>query len=149
MNVFEAIDMSIDKLSEENIDETVYYDTLTSDDDGQPVATLNIHALRLLANLASITIHGIQVIKEPHIDEKGALQPSEYVISATAQIIEEDGRVRQDISMVTQPTHHRSGKPNPNFREIAITRAKRNAVAALVPAQYYLCLLYTSPSPRD
>ena len=138
MNIFKAIDEAVKTLSDPRIDETRYYDNYPARGNTPASDSLNIHGLRLLANYADISIIEVVELKQPKYDDKGKMLPSEYVVSATAEIITDANDTRRDTSIVSQPTHYNAGKENPNFRETAVTRAKRNAIKSLVPERYYL-----------
>lgn len=138
MNIFKAISQSVNTLSESDIDETRFYETIPGRGGSPDEIVLNIHGIRVLANHANISIIDVKELKQPKYDDKGVMIPSEYVVSATAEIITEDNDTRRDTSIVSQDTHYNAGRANPNFRETAVTRAKRNAILSLVPARYYL-----------
>ena len=151
MDIFQAIDLAVDKLTEDGIDQTQYFDTIEAKQtsEGPPhtrpgseqTHVLNVNAVRLVANIAGISITEVKVLREPKFNDEGKMVKSEYVVSATAQIRTMNGNTfqeRKDTAIFSEPTHLSNGEPNPNFREVAISMAKRNAMRGLIPEKYFL-----------
>jgi len=109
----------------DGLDESAFYDTFTIQ--GRRRYTLNYKGVRVLAGVMGVRIESIE---ETDLDEN---------MEVKAISINVDGH--HGFSFISQPKKMGNGKPDPDYREKAFTRAKRNALRDLVPDQVFCEML--------